>query len=530
MADDSSSSRRPPKKRVFRDPIFDSSSDEDEDDVEVISIKSSSGSSSYGSSSSGDSTLDSSSSPSLPNDTQRSFSQITASSALATQPTPVAKASTEKGTKKERKMSSAPSDSLAALSNEAHTLKLTKVTNKSLSHSRKRKSESKVEMVEEAEKISPKKKRAMTETKDAAKKPESTTKKSANVNATKRICKASPAQKVRQTKDGSKADAGSDTGKTSSASRKKKAARKPAESKPGPADMTKPEEPKAKDAPTPKISSPSVAKAKSKKEAPSANDPPSATKKSKDMTTASAKKKDPPKPKKKKLNFQDQVLHHMLISFKPFTLKTLAEALKTTDTALNYVMLSLLDKGLVIKKEFTSSKGRVKTLYWANHGAKAKEVQISIATPEEINQAKLELAGLRAKEAALLKALNGQAEELSNTDLANKLDSEEAALLQLQQQLNGVKARIRSAKEQPKKKPLVGKSATQVAKEQCPLLVKIRINNMRLEWKKRQEKCADFVDQLADGLEKKPKEVIKLLDLETDEMVGVTMPPKHVIE
>jgi hypothetical protein len=31
-------------------------------------------------------------------------------------------------------------------------------------------------------------------------------------------------------------------------------------------------------------------------------------------------------------------------------------------------------------------------------------------------------------------------------------------------------------------------------------------------------------------MEKKAKDVIKLLDIETDEMEGVKMPPKHVID
>ena len=57
--------------------------------------------------------------------------------------------------------------------------------------------------------------------------------------------------------------------------------------------------------------------------------------------------------------------------------------------------------------------------------------------------------------------------------------------------------------------------------------MKKRINDMRLQWKKRKEKCMDFVEQLADGMEKKVKDVVKLLELETDEMVGVTIPPKH---
>ena len=39
----------------------------------------------------------------------------------------------------------------------------------------------------------------------------------------------------------------------------------------------------------------------------------------------------------------------------------------------------------------------------------------------------------------------------------------------------------------------------------------------------------DFVEQLADGLEKKPKDVLKMLELETDEMARVIMPPKREI-
>jgi hypothetical protein len=60
--------------------------------------------------------------------------------------------------------------------------------------------------------------------------------------------------------------------------------------------------------------------------------------------------------------------------------------------------------------------------------------------------------------------------------------------------------------------------------------MKMRINAMRGEWKKRKEQCMDFVETLADGLEKKPKDVVKMLELETDEMEGVTMPPKHEID
>ena len=36
----------------------------------------------------------------------------------------------------------------------------------------------------------------------------------------------------------------------------------------------------------------------------------------------------------------------------------------------------------------------------------------------------------------------------------------------------------------------------------------------------------DFLDNLSDAMEKKPKDVIKMLELETDEAMGVKLPPK----
>jgi len=52
---------------------------------------------------------------------------------------------------------------------------------------------------------------------------------------------------------------------------------------------------------------------------------------------------------------------------------------------------------------------------------------------------------------------------------------------------------------------------------------------MRAEWRERKAKTNDFVDQIADAMEKKPKDVVKLLDIETDEMAGVagSMPPRY---
>lgn len=48
-----------------------------------------------------------------------------------------------------------------------------------------------------------------------------------------------------------------------------------------------------------------------------------------------------------------------------------------------------------------------------------------------------------------------------------------------------------------------------------------RVDSTYLQWRQRKRKCMDFIDNLSDAMEKHPKEVIKMLELETDEMVGI---------
>jgi len=251
---------------------------------------------------------------------------------------------------------------------------------------------------------------------------------------------------------------------------------------------------------------------------------------------------DPP-PKKKKLSFRDQVFNHMLCAFKPFTLKSLATELKSTDTILNHLMLSLTDKGLVIQKDFSSAKGRSKTLYWANHNSTSKEVHINEpATETERYEAQREQQELRTQDAALKQELAQALATPSNQQLAEQVLREEASLREVHQRLDAMKARIDDETNNSKPAAAVSvhrvgsrgapppKSAAQLARERDPRHLKMRINHMRDEWKKRKEKCLDFVDVLADGMEKKPKAVCQLLDIETDEMVKAVLPPKYALE
>jgi predicted transcriptional regulator len=246
---------------------------------------------------------------------------------------------------------------------------------------------------------------------------------------------------------------------------------------------------------------------------------------------------------KKKLNFQDQVLRHMLIACKPFSLKTLAQSLSTTETALNYLMLSLVDKQLVIKKKFVSSKGVSRELYWANQESSSREIISALqkVSDSERKAASEQLQSLQQQHVNLSRELAMCTKEPSNEDLYNQVQHEQEQVAALHQRLAEIRARIQgerlAAAAPVAKGPVAGRNKglaaaagkNRSAPPSCPRRLKIRINAMRDVWKQRKEKCMDFCEHLADGLDKKVKDVVKLLDVETDEMAKVTMPPKHVV-
>jgi predicted transcriptional regulator len=226
--------------------------------------------------------------------------------------------------------------------------------------------------------------------------------------------------------------------------------------------------------------------------------------------------------KKKRMTFEDKLVQFMLNALKPFSLSTLAEGMKTTEQVINFSLLTLLDKGVVSKKDFTSKSGRIKTLYWANHGVKAKELSSTmreLVPPELIQAALAENMNLRAHLDSVHAAFASISQAPSGEQLTQLVEQRKQDLQVLRQTVADTSSRIQQ-------------SSTNRSKQQshCPRRCKLRINHMRNEWKTRKEKCNDFVDQLADGMEKKPNNIVKLLELETDESVGVTLPKLHVMD
>lgn len=237
---------------------------------------------------------------------------------------------------------------------------------------------------------------------------------------------------------------------------------------------------------------------------------------------------------KKKRTFQDQVLAKMLFSCKAYNLKTLANSVNTTEVALQYLMLSLLDKKIVIKKEFTSKAGKTKDLYWANQESRAKEVMKLMPGQQEMEEAQRELSHLRRLDTEIAREMTILHQELSNDEIHAQLREMELKVNEVKDKVTSIRTSIKKSKE-CKQLPVTvrscaKKTSAKLGRENCPRRTALRINAMREEWKSRKQKCMDFVEHLADGMEKKPKDVIKLLEIETDEMESVVMPPKRVIE
>ena len=221
---------------------------------------------------------------------------------------------------------------------------------------------------------------------------------------------------------------------------------------------------------------------------------------------------------KKKSTFQETVLRIMFLSGKPYSIKGLANATGTTSDALNYLLLSLLDKNLIMKKEVGK-----KVLYWANQDAKAKELSSLKVTLDEMNHARGELSELSQRHQSLLTELNLLEKEPLNDELDDVVKS-------LSEEVSGMNGRILMALSVKEKELTMRKNSSDSKLydlQKCPKRMKVRINKLRDEWKARRDKCRDFVDQLSDAMEKKPKDVMKMLDVETDESVGAKLPPKH---
>ena len=147
---------------------------------------------------------------------------------------------------------------------------------------------------------------------------------------------------------------------------------------------------------------------------------------------------------------------------------------------------------------------------------------------------KLHLKNLDSQKSDLLKELHGVESELSNDVLDNRIRQANQEVQELQKEVNDKRESILA---RTKSESLPNKSS-KMSHPKCKPYPKKKmnkrqlhasINHMRGEWKSRKQQCVEFVDQLADAMDKKPTQVINMLDIETDEKAGEKLPPKRDI-
>jgi chromosome segregation ATPase len=221
----------------------------------------------------------------------------------------------------------------------------------------------------------------------------------------------------------------------------------------------------------------------------------------------------------------------MFSSCRVYNLKTLAQLFQTTEVALRFLMLSLLDKDIVRKKEFNSKSGKTKELYWANQDSNAKEIQKLTPTSNDIKTAQQQFTLLSQEYDNLCKELTVLTEQLGNDEINSRIHELEAKVQSLRNEQKECHARIEAFSMSASHRSNLNRGASSDKNEldNDPNHLIMRIQAMREQWQSRKIKCMDFVDQLADGMEKKPRDIIKLLDIETDEMASVIMPPKRTL-
>mmetsp|Transcript_2740 Transcript_2740/g.7323 ORF Transcript_2740/g.7323 Transcript_2740/m.7323 type:complete len:250 (+) Transcript_2740:443-1192(+) len=249
----------------------------------------------------------------------------------------------------------------------------------------------------------------------------------------------------------------------------------------------------------------------------------------------------------------------MFLTCRPYSAKDLIQLMgkTTSEASVKFCLLSHIDKRWVIQKTF-ESKNRTKELYWANQDCKDPKLwardSLQLPSPDTIRAARIELAGLQQRQKSIERDIAVVEQTPSNAELSVRCNAAEEEVSALRTKLEAVRGRIATASSgstsapPASRKPGIGSGSRfgihprsnnrgggfrqphPPKPSATPLQLKKRINAMRQEWITRKRKCMNFVDLLADGMEKKVKDVVhKVLELETDEAENARLPPRHVV-
>ncbi|ETW01363.1 hypothetical protein, variant 1 [Aphanomyces invadans] len=224
--------------------------------------------------------------------------------------------------------------------------------------------------------------------------------------------------------------------------------------------------------------------------------------KPKEMANSTAGKDDKPKEILNQTQASEEVAKYMRQTNRPYSVLNVFENLhrRIGKTMLQKILDVLVEKGEINVKTYGKSQ-----IYYYNQAKLPRPSPEALAHIEDqITAASDEVASLEKElkdHEAILHGLNSQ---LSDAELSVTLESLEAQNATLQAKLQEMDKRP-SVVVDPGAKAALTKSFTKY----------------RTEWVKRKRIVMDAIDQIADGMEKKRKDVLDLCGVETDESVGI---------
>jgi hypothetical protein len=168
----------------------------------------------------------------------------------------------------------------------------------------------------------------------------------------------------------------------------------------------------------------------------------------------------------------------------------------------------LSNKGKLSRKEFGKTK-----VYWYNQ---------DLLSDLECTQENLAAMDVQYKTLAV--ELQRVAESESKKRQALQILRSEPADADLEKELSSLQAEVEAMRK--KAALLEGASGPVISASDREKMTK-RYNKCRKAWVERKRMCMDKVDDLADNMEKKKKDVIEMLCVETDEEARVVLPAKE---
>lgn len=217
--------------------------------------------------------------------------------------------------------------------------------------------------------------------------------------------------------------------------------------------------------------------------------------------------KNSPKPKPMSAgDAEAAVLDYMRKTNRPYSLLNVFENMHRVIAKPS--LTKLLDN-LVVKEELASKTyGKAKIYYLNQNNLPVPSEEERLAIEEQINTVTAECTASEQELKSAETTLSGISSQISDADL-------DAALNQLEDEAAALETKVETL-DQP------GRAPVSPGRKNA---LKRKFTKFRTAWVQRKRIAMDGVNQIADGMEKKPKAVLDLVGVETDEEAGIQTLP-----